>query len=122
MNRILLAPLLLVNTILFSQDTTNGRFTFSSYVEVYYQYDFNKPSDNNRPAFIYSHNRHNEFNLNLGFIKAHYEDQKIRANVALATGTYINANYAAEPGVLKNVFEANAGVRLGKKNLWIDAG
>jgi hypothetical protein len=39
------------------------------------------------------------------------------------TGTYANANLAAEPGVLKNVYEANAGVKISsKKNLWIDAG
>ena len=29
--------------------------------------------------------------------------------IALAAGTYMNANYAAEPGVLKNIYEANAG-------------
>jgi Putative beta-barrel porin-2, OmpL-like. bbp2 len=35
----------------------------------------------------------------------------------------MNANYAAEPGVLKNIYEANAGVKISKKkNLWIDAG
>lgn len=39
------------------------------------------------------------------------------------TGTYANANLSAEPGVLKNVFEANVGVKISKtKNLWIDAG
>lgn len=35
----------------------------------------------------------------------------------------MNANYAAEPGVLKNIYEADAGVKISKtKNLWIDAG
>jgi hypothetical protein len=35
----------------------------------------------------------------------------------------MNTNLAAEPGVLKNIFEANAGIRLSKnKELWIDAG
>jgi hypothetical protein len=47
----------------------------------------------------------------------------VRANLAIAAGTYMNANYATEPGVLKNLYEANAGIRLSKKtNLWIDAG
>ncbi|HEX2627705.1 MAG TPA: outer membrane beta-barrel protein, partial [Chitinophagaceae bacterium] len=56
----------------FSQDTTKSAspLTVSGYVEAYYSYDFNKPIDNNRPAFLYSHNRHNEFNANLAFIKA----------------------------------------------------
>ncbi len=106
-----------------AQDSTNGTLTISGYAETYYQYDFNKPADNNRPGFVYSHNRHNEFNLNLGFIKANYTAQRARANLALATGTYMNANLAAEPGVLKNIYEANAGVKLSKtKNLWLDAG
>lgn len=95
----------------------------SGYAETYYQISFNKPGDNNRPGFVYSHNRHNEFNLNLGFIKAFYSASRVRANLALAAGTYMNANYAAEPGVLKNIYEANAGLRLGKKaDLWLDAG
>jgi hypothetical protein len=38
-------------------------------------------------------------------------------------GTYANANLSAEPGVLKNIFEANAGINLlKKKQLWLDAG
>ncbi|MGF2411242.1 porin [Ferruginibacter sp.] len=100
----------------------NNPLTFSGYGEIYYQYDLNKPADNNRPGFIYSHNRHNEFNLNLGFLKATYNTDKVRANIALAAGTYMNANYATETGVMKNVYEANAGIKLGKKNLWLDAG
>jgi Putative beta-barrel porin-2, OmpL-like. bbp2 len=116
-----------VNSLIAQNDSTktaaqNNPLTFSGYAELYYQYDFNKPADNNRPGFIYSHNRHNEFNLNLGFLKAAYNTDKVRANLALAAGTYMNANYAAETGVLKNVYEANAGVKLGKKNIWLDAG
>lgn len=108
----------------FAQDSAKTKqVNFSVYVEVYYAYDFNKPVDNNRQTFFYSHNRHNEFNLNLGFLKAAYSTQGIRANLALAAGTYMNANYTAEPGVLKNIYEANAGVKISKKkNLWIDAG
>jgi len=122
MKKILFGTALLISTQLIAQDTT-GSLTISGYVEAYYQYDFNKPADNNRPGFIYSHNRHNEFNLNLGFIKANYTAERVRANLALAAGTYMNANYAAEPGVLKNIYEANAGVKLSKKkNLWLDAG
>lgn len=106
-----------------AQDSSRASLVFSSYAEAYYTYDFNKPADNNRPGFFYSHNRHNEFNLNLGFIKAAYSAERVRANMALAAGTYINANYSAEPGVLKNIYEANVGVKLSKtKSLWLDAG
>lgn len=95
----------------------------SWFVETYFSYDFNKPTDNNRPFFIYSHNRHNEFTANLAYIKGNYNAERIRANIAFAAGTYMNSNYAAEPGVMKNIYEANAGVKIAKnKNLWIDAG
>ena len=124
MKKLITTMLLFVSiTSIMGQDSSKGTLTFSGYAEVYYQYDFNKPSDNNRPGFIYSHNRHNEFNLNLGFLKANYNSDRVRANLALAAGTYMNANYSAEPGVLKNIYEANAGFKIAKnKNLWLDAG
>lgn len=125
MNRLLVLFMLsIVSAVAAGQDSTNkNQLIFSGYAEVYYQYDFNKPSDGNRPGFIYSHNRHNEFNLNLGFIKAAYATERVRANLAIATGTYMNANYAAEPGVLQHIFEGNVGIKISKKkNLWLDAG
>lgn len=112
-------------TATLAQDETEKTpsFTFSGYVEPYYVYDFNQPGNNTRPGFIYSYNRHNEFNLNLGYIKGSYIADNVRANLALMAGTYVNANLIAEPGVLKNIFEANAGIRLSRtRNLWVDAG
>ena len=112
---------LAIGSCAYAQDAPKIKVT--GYLEAYYGYDFNKPADNNRPGFVYSHNRHNEVNLNLGFIKGSYESDMIRANIAVMAGTYANANLAAEPGVLKNIFEANAGVKLSKTaNLWVDAG
>jgi len=108
---------------LCAQEKAKNPLSISGYSEVYYQHDFNNPIDNRRPTFVYSHNRNNEFNINLAFIKAAYNTEQLRANVTLATGTYMNANYAAEPGVIKNIYEANVGFKLSKKhNLWIDAG
>lgn len=116
--------LLSFTTLCFSQeDQKPSPLTFSGYLETYYAYDFNKPENNTRPGFIYSYNRHNEVNLNLGFIKGSYNTDNVRANLAIMTGTYTNANLAAEPGVLKNIYEANAGVKISsRKNLWVDAG
>lgn len=104
-------------------DPATNPFSLSGYVEVYNTYDFQKPADHNRPGFIYSHNRHNEFNVNLGFLKGSYNADKVRANLAIAAGTYMNANYAAEPATLNNIYEANAGIKISRnKNLWLDAG
>lgn len=117
---------LLFTTIAISskgQIDTVPALKISGYIETYYIYDFGNPVNHNRPDFIYSFNRHNEINLNLAYINASYEKSNVRANLALMTGTYANANLVAEPGVLKNIFEANAGVKISKnKNLWIDAG
>jgi hypothetical protein len=105
------------------QDTTKNTFSLSTYLETYYAYDFGNPPDHTRPSFIYSYNRHNEVNLNLGFIKAEHITHNTRANLALMAGTYSNANLSSEPGVFKNIFEANMGIKLSKtKNLWVDAG
>lgn len=97
--------------------------TFSGYLETYYSYDFQNPGSHEKPAFLYNFNRHNEVNLNLGFIKANYTTDKVRGNLALMAGTYAQYNLSAEQGLLKHVFEANAGIKLAKNhNLWIDAG
>lgn len=105
------------------EDADSQSIEISGYLESYYIYDFGNPSNHNRPDFLYSFNRHNEINLNFGFIQAAYQDEHIRGKLALMTGTYANANLAHEPGVLRSIFEANAGVKLSKKkDLWIDAG
>ncbi len=123
MKRVILAPALLLCINAVAQDAKPSPLKVSGYVETYYSYDFNKPVNNTRPSFIYSHNRANEINLNLAFIKAAYTTDRVRANLSVAAGTYMNANYAAEPGVLKNIYEANVGIKLSEKsNLWLDAG
>lgn len=109
----------------FSQSTWHEKpkTTFSGFVDVFYVFDFNNPEANLRHPFLYNLNRHNEFNINLGYLKVSVENSRYRANLALQTGTYPNDNYAAEPGALKNIFEANAGIALNSKNnLWLDAG
>lgn len=117
-----------INSTLQAQEVTSEKqqpnpLTISGYAEAYYSYDFNRPSANTRPGFLYNFNRHNEFNLNLGYIKANYTTERVRGNLAVGVGTYMNANYAAEPGVLKNIFEANVGYKLSaKKNFWLDMG
>lgn len=125
MNKKLLSTLFILFAFLANAqtDSTKSPITFSGFVDIYYAYDFSNPADHNRPGFIYSYNRHNEVNLNLGFIKANYQTENVRANLALMSGTYANANLAPEPGVLKNIYEANAGVKISKnKNLWVDGG
>lgn len=104
-------------------DSLKSNLTISGYIESYYSYDFNKPEDHKRPAFIYSHNRSNEFSVNLAMLKATYDGDRVRSNLAIGVGSYMNANYVGEEGVWKNVYEANVGYKLLENHdLWIDAG
>ncbi len=112
-------------TTIYAQEVEKEKspFTFSGYVETYYSYDFGEPDNHVRPGFIYSHNKHNEVNLNLGLAKVNYAKENVRGNFALMAGTYAQYNLAAEQNLLKNVCEANVGVKISSKhNLWIDAG
>lgn len=121
MPRIVLILLLLSATA--AQAQRDSAFTFSAYAEVYYSFDLAQPRSNERPAFLYNHKRHNEVDLNLGFLKAAYAKDGVRGNIALMAGSYPRYNLAAEASTLRNVFEANAGVRLHqRRNLWLNAG
>ncbi|MGF1532392.1 MAG: porin [Bernardetiaceae bacterium] len=106
---------------LAQEEERDKSLTISGYIETYYIYDFANPSGHTRPDFLFSFNRHNEINLNFGFIQAEYTRQRLRGKLAFMAGTYANANLAAE--ALKNIFEANAGIKISPtKNLWLDAG
>lgn len=107
-------------------DTTDfnfeGKVRVEGYLDVYWGYDFTKPADGNRPYFV-SMSRHNEITVNLAYIDVKYSSSRLRARFVPGFGSYINANYATEPGTLKNIVEASAGVRMFKdKNIWIDGG
>lgn len=104
--------------------TTTPALTLTGYVEAYYTHDFTAPkTTQERPAFLYNHKRNREVNINHAYLKLAYATSRVRGNLALQVGTYAQYNYAAEQALLKNVFEANAGVKLSKtRDLWLDAG
>lgn len=76
-----------ISLIQAQTDTTKAKVTLSGYTEVYYSYDPTTPSNHKKSDFVFSHNRSNEVNLNLGFIKANYQTKTVRANMALMAGT-----------------------------------
>lgn len=101
----------------------DSAFTLSGYAEVYYGYELSNPDNHLRQGPFYSFNRHNEVNLNMGYAKLAYATNNVRGNFALMAGTYAQYNLAAEPELLRSVFEANVGVKLSKtRELWIDVG
>lgn len=126
---VLLLVLLLTSTLSMraQQDTISttapSPLSFSGYADIYYSYDIGDPGNHQRPGFFYSYNRHHEVNLNLAYVKATYQKDRVRGNLALMAGTYAQFNLAAEPDLLQSVFEANVGVKLSKdRELWLDAG
>lgn len=120
-------PLILSNKDSFAQkDSTaasTASLTFSGYAELYYVQDFDQSKAQERPGFLYNHKRNREVNVNLAFLKAAYAGERLRGNLALQVGTYAQYNYAAEQPLLRNIYEANAGIKLSKnRDLWLDAG
>jgi len=105
----------------------SSEFSFWGFADIYYGYNFNLPpsrvvgelvTGNN---FLYSHNRHNEFNLNNIIAGVDYLNDKVRGVLALQAGTYVQYNYANEQLMLRYIYEAYGGYQPIKK-LWIDAG
>jgi hypothetical protein len=99
-----------------------GSVSIGGYIDSYYSYHFNQPENGEVPYFV-SMNRHNEVTINLAMLDFRYNSERIRARFAPGFGSYMNANYASEIDGMKNLVEANAGVRIFKnKDIWIDFG
>lgn len=105
------------------QDSSRVQFNLSGYLETYYGFDFSQPSDHQRPDFMYSHHRHNEFALNLGLVRANVTTDRVRANLGFMLGTYAQRNLAHEAPIFRNLFEANIGLLLSTSHdIWVEAG
>ncbi|HEX8428177.1 porin [Hymenobacter sp.] len=102
-------------------EATPNPLTFYGFVDGYYGYDFKHANTQDRPGFLYSHDRQNEFTVNQGIIGMRYQDDKVRGAIGLHAGSYVTANYAAEDQVFKHIYEAYAGFRPFQK-AWLDAG
>lgn len=102
---------------------TNSPIQFSGYLESYYTHAFNDSDNHRQPPFVFSHNVTDSPSINLALIKTSLQAERVRANLALAAGTYMRANYAAEPEGLRNIYEANVGLKLSDRHqLWLDVG
>lgn len=110
MKNILLSFLSLQATLLFAQDDSLKKWTFSEYGEVYYSCDFSKPQNHEKSNFIYTHKRHNEININLLMAKANYLNKNVRANTGLMAGNYPQYNLSAEPAWAQFIYESNVGI------------
>jgi len=93
----------------------------SGYLESYYVN--RRHNDGDLPSYVYSYQQTEQVNINLGLIQAKYSSEDFRANLGLASGTFMRANYAKESGILNNLFQANIGFRLSDdQKWWLDMG
>ncbi|MCM0606628.1 MAG: porin [Xanthomonadaceae bacterium] len=103
--------------IALAETSTNG-LSWGGFVDTYYAYDFNLNSDR---SFTTQPARHNEFNINLAFVEAKLDQDRLHGRLAIQFGTSVQNNYAAEPALYRNIQEAFVGYKLGEQT-WIDAG
>ncbi|MFY0651613.1 MAG: porin [Cyclobacteriaceae bacterium] len=94
---------------------------WSGYIDTYFAYDFNEPTDQNR-QFSNMVARHNEFNINHAYVLGVFENDLIRSEIGLQIGTYPDFNYAAESSdFYRLIYKAYAGVKL-TEGVWLDVG
>lgn len=103
---------LLISTFVSAQEEV-PKISFSGYVDTYYSYDFNQPKPEQKLPFMYNYNRQNEFNLNIGLLRAKVEYSNVYGVLSLHSGTYVEDNYANEK--IKYVNEAYVGLFLDKQ-------
>ena len=98
----------------------SARTTVGGFVDAYFAYSLQSHPYQMR-SYTTQPLRHDEFNLNLGFVEVKHQSDFVRGRFALQTGTYVESNLAAEPDLLKLILEASVGTRIGQ-NVWIDLG
>lgn len=120
MQRDLRLPVLAATASLALAAPAAAQVTFDGFVDTYYTYDSNDPAGRQR-AYATQTARHNEFAVQYAFLRGTYAGERVRGAFNIGTGTYVEANYAAEPEILKNIQEAYVGVEVAD-GFWIDAG
>lgn len=94
----------------------------SGYLDAYYGYDFLRPHDDTEP-YVYSSTKHNELDINVGFVNLYFNHPRVHASFTPAIGTFIEINYAPEPSFWRHLYECYGGVKpLQKSNWWLDVG
>lgn len=99
----------------------DSNLSITGVVDAFYARSLNGGETQAIASFLYNHNRHNEFGVNLALLSTKYSTQDVRATLSLHTGTYQQDNYATEPIAFKHIYEAYAGAALAE-GVWLDAG
>ena len=114
MKNIIKILIICISAISFAQEKDSLKIKVTGFLETYYAYDFSNPTTDTKLPFMYNYNRHNEFNVNNGLIRAQLQYGNTYASIAVHAGTYVNDNYASED--IKLVSEAYVGMYLNGNN------
>lgn len=118
-----LSSCILFSTFAQDKPEPKSNFNYSAFLDGYYGYDFNNPTEKKRLPFLFNHTRSDQFAINLALITGNFEIGRFRSNLGIQQGTYAQDNYSAEPKILRWFNQANIGFALNKrKSLWLDAG
>ena len=110
MKQIWLYSIVLLSFLGNAQEKDSLKIKVSGFLETYYAYDFSNPTTDAKLPFMYNYNRHNEFNVNNGLIRAQLQYGNAYVSIAVHAGTYVDDNYASED--IKLVSEAYVGMYL----------
>lgn len=106
-----------------AQDPTGTVWSAELFADVYYAADGNDTASGRRPDFLFNHTDTDELQLNLGLISLSANNDRLRGNLGLMTGSYVDENLAQEPDWAQPFFEANVGLALDREaSLWLDVG
>ncbi len=112
-----------LNTTFYSQESSKLEISPIGTLDIFYGYDFNKPKTQIRLPYLYNHNYHNQFAINLGTIGVQLEHKRFTSRLIFQTGSYVIQNYESEPGIFRFIHEANIKCNLGKnKRFSLDLG
>lgn len=93
------------------------------FMDAYYGYDFNEPTNHRRAAFLYNQTTTDAPAVNLALIQAELNGGWYHGSLGLMAGTYARENLAAEPSLLQHFYDTYAGVALDRgRTLWLDVG
>ena len=100
-----------------AQDTT---LHFGAILDTYFGYDLPAVRSHRR-AYLFTASQQNNMNVNLAAARIRYAGERFRFQTTPAVGTYMSANYAAEPSGSRFLVDGFGGLRLWKK-VWLEAG
>jgi hypothetical protein len=113
---------LVIHSSFAQSDSLKKNLSFSVGIEPYYGHAFQKNKDAIRFGGV-NYNVTDAFNINLAYLELKYQSNKVRGKLIPGFGSYMDANYSSEFGLLKNLVEASVGYQLNEKHgIWLDVG